>query len=72
MDYENKPKIRLTPKQALIRAEKYCVYQDRCQYEVKNKLYEWGIYGNDIDDILAALISDDFINEKIDEILEYA
>lgn len=55
---------RLTPLQALIKAKKYCAYQERCHFEVRNKLYEWGLYRNEVDDILSKLIQDDFLNEQ--------
>lgn len=43
---------------------KYCAYQERCHQEVKNKLYEWGFYSEDIDEIIVRLIDENFINEE--------
>jgi len=61
---EQAKKITLSPRQALLKAEKYCAYQERCQQEVRDKLYEWGLYSNDIENIIAQLILDNFLNEE--------
>jgi regulatory protein len=65
MDFEySKPKKKLTPKQAFIKAQKYCAYQERCQQEMRDKLYEWGLYQNDVENIIVNLISENFLNEE--------
>ncbi len=64
MDLETKPKKKLTPNQAYISAQKYCAYQERCQQEMRNKLYEWGLYSNDVENIIANLITENFLNEE--------
>lgn len=64
MDFENKPKKKLTPAQALIRAQLSCAYQERCHQEMRNKLYEWGVYPDAVENILANLITDNFLNEE--------
>lgn len=64
-DFETAPKRKFfTPQQGLIKAQKYCAYQERCQQEVRGKLYEWGIKKDDLENIISNLISDDFINEE--------
>lgn len=50
--------------QAKAKAERYCVYQDRSQHEVRNKLYEWGQYSREVEEIIAELIQDGFLNEE--------
>ena len=41
MDFEEKkPKKKLTPNQALTKAQLSCAYQERCQQEMRDKLYE--------------------------------
>ena len=42
----------------------YCAYQERSHYEVQQKLYELGIRRQDQDEILAALIEEDYLNEE--------
>jgi regulatory protein len=61
---ETKPKKRLTPNQALIKAESTCAYQERCQQEMRDKLYEWGLHSADVENIIAKLITDNFLNEE--------
>lgn len=55
---------RLTPEQALQKARHYCGYQERCHQEVKEKLYGFGLHRNEVDQALASLIEDDYLNEE--------
>jgi regulatory protein len=64
MDEERKPRKKLTPNQAYLKAQAACAYQERCQQEMRDKLYEWGLYGNDVENLIAKLISDNFLNEE--------
>lgn len=57
-------KKKLTPTEALARAYRYCAYQERSHSEVKNKLYEFGLSRNDVDDLLSRLITEGFLNEE--------
>ena len=43
---------------------RYCAYQERCHSEVRNKLYEYGLYRSDIDNIISGLITEGFLNEE--------
>ena len=64
MDDEKKPKKTLTPSQALLKAQASCAYQERCQQEMRDKLYEWGVYSDAVENIIATLITDNFLNEE--------
>lgn len=44
--------------------EHYCAYQDRCHSEVRTKLLNLGIYGEDLEEIIVSLIGDNFLNEE--------
>lgn len=58
-------KKRITdPKTGLIKAQSWCAYQERCQQEVRDKLYEWGLYPDAVENIIAELISGNFLNEE--------
>lgn len=57
-------KKKLTPKQALMKAAGYCAYQERCHEEVKVKLAEWGIYGDDAGTIMHELVEQNYLNEE--------
>ncbi|WP_231460227.1 MULTISPECIES: regulatory protein RecX [unclassified Pedobacter] len=54
----------LDKKQALAKAENFCVYQERSQKEVRYKLVEWGLRGDELEEILSDLIVNNFINEE--------
>lgn len=64
MEVKIKTPKKLSLPQALKKAQLYCAYQERCQQEVRDKLYEWGLTTNDLENIIAALITDNFVNEE--------
>jgi len=49
---------------AKAKIEHYCAYQERCHYEVKEKLYSFKLNTNEVEEILSQLISDSFLNEE--------
>lgn len=53
-----------TQKQALEQLRKFCVYRERSQSEVIEKLHKMGFYGDEADNILIQLIDEDFLNEQ--------
>lgn len=53
-----------TPQQALIKAQRYCAYQERCHQEVRNKLYSFGLKKSDVENVIVSLIDSNFINEE--------
>lgn len=58
-------KTRITdPAQALARVQGYCAYQERTQQEVRDKLYEWGLWKDAVESIIAELITSGYINEE--------
>ena len=57
------PKI-FSRQQAKIKAESYCAYQERSQFEIRNKLYEWGLHQRDVEEIISELIELNFLNEE--------
>ncbi len=54
----------LTKEQALQKLKHYCAYQERCHSEVKEKLYQLGVWKKDHDEIMAALIEENYLNEE--------
>jgi regulatory protein len=50
--------------EALAKAQKYCAYQERSHSEVRNKLLQLGQRGKDLEDIMATLIENGFLNEE--------
>lgn len=55
---------KFTPHQAKLKAEAYCAYQERAQQEVRDKLYDWGLHMEDVEQIISELISTNFLNEE--------
>lgn len=56
-------KNRWTPDQALTELKRWCAIQERSHEAVRTKLYERGVYGDDMENIIASLISENFLNE---------
>ena len=50
--------------EALQKAKQYCAYQERCHSEVKEKLYSFGLYKKEVDELLCELISENYLNEE--------
>lgn len=62
---EQKPvKKRFTPTEALTKIQRYCAYQERSHKEVRNKLFEYGLFASQVDELLSRLITDGFLNEE--------
>ncbi|WP_199141428.1 regulatory protein RecX [Pedobacter sp. ASV12] len=60
---QEKPLI-LDKKTALVKAESWCAYQERSQQEVRNKLYDWQLKPNEVEEIIGELIVNNFLNEE--------
>lgn len=55
---------QLTKEQALQKARHYCGYQERSHSEVKEKLYSFGLYKQQVEELLAQLIEENYLNEE--------
>lgn len=60
---QKKPQI-LDKRTALLKAESWCAYQERSQQETRNKLYEYGLHQNEVEEIITELIVTNFLNEE--------
>lgn len=61
---EESPKKKYTPGVALQKIQSYCAYQERCHAEVREKLYSYGLYKKDVEQIIVTLIQENFLNEE--------
>ena len=52
-----------TIKEALLKLEHFCAYQERCHAEVVSKLYSLKMTPDEIDSIVVQLIENNFLNE---------
>ena len=48
----------------LKKAANYCVYQERTQDEVRKRLRDWKVYGDEAEEIIAWLITENYLNEE--------
>ena len=55
---------RLDKKTAKAKIEHYCAYQERSQQEVRDKLYTYGLYSAEVEEIICDLIESNFLNEE--------
>ncbi|HAC23681.1 MAG TPA: RecX family transcriptional regulator [Cytophagales bacterium] len=55
---------KLSPAEALARIMRYCAYQERSHQEVKRKLFDYGLFASQVDEILSQLIAAGFLNEE--------
>jgi regulatory protein len=49
---------------ALAKAEHFCAYQERSQQEVRDRLYEWGLWPDAVENTITKLIGANFLNEE--------
>ncbi len=61
---DQKPRKITDEKVALAKAEHYCAYQERSQQEVRDKLYEWGLWTDAVENIISQLITGNYLNEE--------
>lgn len=60
----NKMQQRLTKEQAWQKIKHYCAYQERSHYEIKQKLYGFGLYKSEVEELLTKAIEEDYLNEE--------
>lgn len=53
-----------TYEEALAKLQHFCAYQERCHNEVRSKLININCFGDMLEDVIAALIQEDFLNEQ--------
>ncbi len=61
---KNPSKDYLSYEDAKLKMEKFCIYQDRCHYDVEKKLRSFGLTEDINNQILIDLIQDNFLNEE--------
>jgi len=55
---------QITPKQALARIQKICSNQEKCSFDVRRKLFDWGFENMAIEKIINSLIDDKFVDDN--------
>ena len=65
MDFDQpRNKKRLEPKEAKLKAGDFCAYQERSQQQVRDKLYDYGLHFDEVEEILSDLIVEGYLNEE--------
>jgi regulatory protein len=57
-------KKSVSASEAVSRIYRYCAYQERSHREVKNKLFEFGLRADEVDELLTRMITEGFLNEE--------
>ena len=57
-------KIILSLPVAIEKIKNWCAYQERSHFETKAKLYEFGLSTTEVDEVVALLIGENFLNEE--------
>ncbi len=60
----NRKTKRIGKEQALQKLKHYCGYQERSHAEAREKLYSYGLYKPEVEEILSRLIEEDYLNEE--------
>jgi regulatory protein len=50
--------------EAFKKVKVYCAYQERCHLEVKDKLYTFGLYPEEVEELISRLIEENYLNEE--------
>ena len=54
----------MTKEQAFQKIKHYCGYQERCHAEVKEKLYSFGLWKKDVEELIVQLIEEKYLDEE--------
>lgn len=60
----DKKKKKLALPEVLARIQRYCAYQERSHFQVRKKLFDFGLLSDEVEKIIAELITDGFLNEE--------
>ena len=58
------PAKRFRKDEALKKIKHYCSYQERSHREVMDKLYTFGLYKSEVNEILSNVIENNYLNEE--------
>ena len=57
-------KKHLSQLEALQKLKHYCAYQERCHNEVKSKAFDYGLNFVEVNNVIASLIEENYLNEE--------
>jgi regulatory protein len=50
--------------EAKSKIQRYCAFQERSHAEVRRKLFDFGLYGSEVEEVITELITTNFLNEE--------
>lgn len=56
--------LKIGVEQALKKIRSYCAYRERNHKEVKQKLYSFGLYPKEVEQVLSTIIEENYLNEE--------
>jgi len=56
--------LNIGTEKALQKIGQFCAYQERNHKEVKEKLYSYGLYKDQVEELISKLIQESFLNEE--------
>lgn len=56
--------LNIGTEKALEKIIKYCAYQERSHVEVKEKLFSYGLYKEQVEELISQLIAENYLNEE--------
>ncbi|MFP4366317.1 MAG: regulatory protein RecX [Bacteroidales bacterium] len=56
-------KKKISHAEALEKARKLCALEERCRYDVRKKLFDWGVNSGDTEKIINQLVDDKYLDE---------
>lgn len=58
------PRRRYSAEEAFNKICRYCAYQERSHKEVRTKLFSYGLFSSQVEELITRLITDGFLNEE--------
>lgn len=55
---------RISIKEAKLKAASFCTYRERTQQELRDKLYGYGLFSDEVEEVIAYMITHNFLNEE--------
>lgn len=59
-----RPPRKYPPLETYNRIKKWCDLRERCHSEVRSKLYEWGVYSDEVEQVIGRLIEENYLDES--------
>ncbi|MGF1584557.1 MAG: regulatory protein RecX [Bacteroidales bacterium] len=56
-------KKTITHAEALDKARKLCAAEEKCRFDIRKKLFDWGVSSGDTEKIINELVADKFLDE---------